>query len=453
MKFLTSGMATRRRFLKNLSGLTAGAGIAAVPFQSFAGQNTFGGGPKAGETIRVGLIGCNGMGWADLSSMLKNEGVECIAICDVDESVLNRRVSELEKRNGKTPAVYKDYRKLLENKDVDAVIIGTPDHWHCLQMIHACEAGKDVYVEKPIANSIEECNLMVAAKNRYKRIVQVGQWQRSDKHWISALEYLQSGALGRIRSTRSWACVNYGRNFPVKPDAAVPAGVDYDMWLGPAPNRPFNPYRFHGSFRYFWDYAGGLMTDWGVHMIDMVLAGMKVKAPVSVAAVGGKFGFPDSAIETPDTLQTIYDFGDFSLTWEQSLGTGREPYNREISSPGASFTGNNGTLVINRDSYDVFPETEDGKFLVPAMPTRHNQHNGLDAHTKNFVDCMRSRKEPNCTIEMGRNSAVTAQLGNIAYRTGKKLNWNDKLNSIEGDKAAEDFIRAKYRAPWRLPTI
>lgn len=447
----------RRKFLQNITHITAGAGLAAVPgISSMAAEKL----PDkkrqsiaANDRIHVAVIGCNNMGWSNLRSMLTHDGVECIALCDVDKSVLERRSAELEKKTGKKAALYSDYRKLLANKDIDAVIIGTPDHWHCLQMVHACEAGKDVYVEKPLANSIEECNVMVAAKNRYEKIVQVGQWQRSDPHWISALDYLRSGRLGKIRLAKSWAYVNYGRVFPAQPDSAVPAGVDYDMWLGPAPKRPFNKNRFHNSFRYFWDYAGGLMTDWGVHMIDMVLAGMNVSAPVSVAATGGKFGFPESAAETPDTLQTVYDYGSFSMLWEQSLGTAREPYNRYMGMPGVAFIGNNATLVIDRETWDVYPEQENGKFLVESIPSQKSSSNGIDHHTLNFLECIRSRKQPNCTIEMGRDAALNAQLGNIAYRLKNKLFWNEKTNSFINDAKADEMARSHYRAPWKLPKV
>jgi predicted dehydrogenase len=446
----------RRKFLKSATQLAAGFGLASLPHAGIADNFLKEQRAKplsANETVRVALIGCNSMGWADLSSLLKHNGVECIGLCDVDSNVLNRRAAELEKKSGKKPILYSDYRKLLENKDLDAVIIGTPDHWHCLMMIHACQAGKDVYVEKPIANSIEECNLMVAAAKRYNRIVQVGQWQRSDPHWINALDYLRSGKLGTIRTAKTWACVSYGRDFPVKPDGSAPAGVDYTMWLGPAPKRPFNPNRFHGSFRYFWDYAGGLMTDWGVHMIDMVLAGMNVTVADSVAVSGGKYGYPDSAAETPDTLQAVYDFGGFSMLWEQGLGTGRGPYNRTPGNPGVAFVGNNGTLVIDRDAWEVLPEVESGKYLVEAMPVQTNRWNGLDHHTLNWLECMGTRKQPNCTIEMGRNSAVNAQLGNIAYRSGAKVHWDKDRGTIIKNSKAEQMAKARYSDPWKLPKV
>ena len=445
--------ADRRKFLKNASQLAAGLGMASLPgIHSLAQRPSFPH-PHPADPVRVGLIGCNNMGWWNLNSLLNHEGVVCTALCDVDNNVLTKRAAELEKRSKSKALLFADYRQMLAGKDIDAVIIGTPDHWHCLQMVEACAAGKDVYVEKPIANSIEECNLMVAAARKYNRVVQVGQWQRSDPHWIAALAYLQSGVLGKIRHAKAWAYVGYGKNFGVKPDGPVPPGVDYNMWLGPAPQRPFNPNRFHGSFRYFWDYAGGLMTDWGVHMIDMVLAGMRASYPLSVSAAGGKYAYPDSVAETPDTLQAVYDFGNFSMLWEQALGTGRAPYNRAPGAPGVAFIGTKGTRVVDRESWEVIPEVEGGKFLTEAMPVQRSTANGLDAHTKNWLDCIRSRKETACTIEMGRASAINAQLGNIAYRSGAKVSWDANRNEIINDPSAQRLTKAVYRAPWKLPKI
>lgn len=449
----------RRTFLQNSSKLIAGIGLSSITGPNlFAKTNTsfYTAKNSSNETISVGLIGCNNMGWNNLLSVLRHPNVECYALCDIDNSVLDKRISEIQSQTGKMPKLYKDYRKLLDNKDIDVVIIGTPDHWHCLQMVHACEAGKDVYVEKPIANTIEECNIMVAAKNKYKSIVQVGQWQRSDPHWIKALEYLNSGRLGTIRSTKSWAFVEYGRDFPIKQNQPVPQGVDYDLWLGPAPKRPFNPNRFHGSWRYFWDYGGGLMTDWGVHMIDMILSGTNTSVPISVKATGGKYGYPNSAAETPDTLQSIYNYGDLPMIWEQSLGTGRGPYNRDYSAPGVAFVGNKGTLAINRNTWEVYPEEKDGNYLTNAISKQIEPGpwtTGLDHHTLNFLECVRSRQQPNCTIEMGRNAAISAQLGKISYRVGSEVLWNEEKNEIVNNSKAQDMTKAEYRSPWNLPVI
>src|SRR5690606_27342062 len=192
------------------------------------------------DRINVGLIGCNGMGFADLSSMLKRSEVTCAALCDVDQNVLSRRVADLAKAGVNKPQLYGDYRKLLENKDIDAVIIGTPDHWHCLQLTDALEAGKDAYCEKPIANSVQEAGLMLAAAKKHGRPVQIGQWQRSQQHFADAVDFVRSGKLGNIRLVKAWAYQGWMKPVTVQPDQPAPAGVDYKTWLGPAPERPFN---------------------------------------------------------------------------------------------------------------------------------------------------------------------------------------------------------------------
>ncbi|MBO0933847.1 Gfo/Idh/MocA family protein [Fibrella aquatilis] len=441
---------SRRRFLRQSTQVAAAGAFLPA---SLAGASARPVAPA--DTISVGLIGGNSMGWADLTSMLKNPGVRCVALCDVDQNVLTKRAAELEKLPAQTtiaskPTLYNDFRKLLENKAIDAVVIGTPDHWHCLPTIMACQAGKDVYVEKPMATTIEECNLMVAAARKHNRIVQVGQWQRSGDHWKAAIDMVRSGKLGTVRLVKTWAYMPYGKTFPVLPDEPVPAGVDYAMWLGPAPKRPFNRNRFHGSFRYFWDYAGGLMTDWGAHMIDMALWGMNVTAPKSVMASGGRFGFPDHAGETPDTMQAVYDYGHFTLLWEQAIGIGRGPYNREH---GVAFVGNLGTLVVDRDGWELLPEADNGNYLMPAQPPRRMYGNDLDRHTRNFVECIRNRQQPNAPAEVGRNVALHAHLGNMAYRLGRKLVWNEATQTVVDDAKATEMVKARYADDWKLPTV
>ena len=294
-------MVTRRKFLKNTTATAAGLSLVPSLSANLARSSV-------ADRINVGVIGCNGQGFGDLRAFLQNPEVECIALCDVDENVLNSRATAVEKIRGQKPAnLYKDWRRVIDNKDINVVIIGTPDHWHCLQMVSACEAGKDVFCEKPLGNSIEECNLMIAAAKKYNSVVQVGQWQRSDQHWLDAVDFIRSGKLGKIRLVRVFSYQGWCPSIPVLPNEPVPEGVDYDMWLGPATNRPFNRNRFHFTFRWFWDYAGGLMTDWGVHLLDFALFGMDVTAPKSIMAMGGKYGYPDDACETPDSLQTLYE--------------------------------------------------------------------------------------------------------------------------------------------------
>ena len=436
-------MTTRRVFLKNTAITTVGLSL--VP--SLAGALT---GCAPSDRINVGLIGCNGMGFSDLSAFLEHPQVECAALCDIDESVLNRRAADVEKMRGKKPAkLYKDWRKLIENKEIDVVIVGTPDHWHCLQMVAACEAGKDVYCEKPIGRTIEECNLMVKAAKQYKRVVQVGQWQRSDPHWQEAVDFIRSGKLGKIRLVRVFSYQGWCPSIPVIADEPVPAGVDYDMWLGPSPKRPFNRNRFHFTFRWFWDYAGGLMTDWGVHLLDYALFGMNVTAPKSVMAMGGKYGYPNDACETPDSLQTIYEFDGFNVMWDHAIGINDGAYGRNH---GLGFVGENGTLVVDRDGWEVIPEVVNGAKRMEAVPLKKGTGQGLKNHVKNHLDCISGRNpETNASVEIGAHIAKFSALGNIAYRTGKKLVWDGTKFTNEQD--ANNFLIPNYREPWKLPVI
>lgn len=434
----------RRIFIRNSAILTAG--ISAFPTIIQAGN------VPANDKLIVGLIGCKGMGFSDLKAFLGQPGVECAAICDVDQNVLNERAAETEKITGKKPKLFGDFRQLLEMKDIDAVIIGTPDHWHCLPMVYACEAGKDVYVEKPLANSIDECNIMVKASKRYNKVVQVGQWQRSDPHWLSAVKYVQGGNLGRVRSVRAWSYVGWKGSIPKVPDEPVPAGVNYDMWLGPAPKKPFNVNRFHFTFRWFWDYAGGLMTDWGVHLLDYALFGMNQYVPKSVMATGGKYAFPDDAMETPDTMMTMYDFGDFGLLWDHTIGIYGANYGR---GHGVAFIGEYGTLVVDRSGWEVIPEktsvSAKKDFAVPEPGKSTGK--GLDLHVKNFIDCIKSREKPNCDIEIGAHIARIAHLGNISYRLSRKVFWNHENQQFINDTDANQMVKPTYRAPWKLPVI
>ena len=433
----------RREFLNKAAVL--GAGVMASPMIVNAGPKTVG----ANDKINIGLIGCRGQGFTNLMSFLNNPECQCIALCDVDQSVLESKAAETEKKQGKkVKYLYGDWRKLIDNQDVDIVIVGTPDHWHCLQLVAACQAGKDVYCEKPLGHSIEECNIMVRAAKKYNRVVQVGQWQRSDPHWQDAVNFVRSGKLGKIRTVRVFSYQGWCPSIPVLPDEPVPAGVDYDMWLGPAPKRPFNKNRFHFTFRWFWDYAGGLMTDWGVHLLDYALYGMNVTAPKSIIASGGKFGYPDDACETPDLLQTIYTFDGFTVLWDHAIGINDGAYGR---SHGVAFVGENGTLVVNRNGWEVIPENVSGIRMEAVELHKPYGGGGLNLHVKNHLECIKSRN-PNCnaSIEIGAHIAKLSELGNIAYRTGKRLTWD---GTTFGDAEADSYLVKPYRAPWELPKI
>ncbi|MBE8722561.1 Gfo/Idh/MocA family protein [Sphingobacterium pedocola] len=421
----------RKDFIKNSGLLVSGALFGNTAFANLR------------FPLRVGAIGINGMGWSNLNALLKVDNVVCTALCDVDANVLEKRAGELAARNIKVNT-FENYKDLLASKEVDIVIIATPDHWHCLQMIEACKAGKHVYVEKPIGNSIQECERMVMAAKKYNSIVQVGQWQRSQQHFKDAIAFVHSGKLGKIRLVKAWAYQGWMKSIPVKPDSVVPNGVNYDLWLGPAKRRAFNQNRFHFEFRWFWDYGGGLMTDWGVHMLDYALMGMNVSDPKSVMASGGKFAYPDDAAETPDSLTAVFEFDDFSIQWEHANGIDLGPYGKNH---GVSFIGNNGTLVLNRQGWEVIPE---GK-RMEAVSFQKSVDSGLDKHMANFVESIRKSDQfiLNAPIQDGAHIAIFSQMGNIAYRTGKKIYW-DKSKREFTDDESNQFIKSHYHNGYKL---
>ena len=430
----------RLEFLKR-----AGALVAAGSFYPVLTNNLFARPMGANDRINVALIGCRNMGWGDLNDALLRPEVRCVALCDVDHKILEDRAAELEKRTGVKPDLYGDYRKLLERQDLDAVIIGTPDHWHCLQMVDACAAGKDVYVEKPIANSIGECDLMVKAAKKYGRVVQVGQQQRSATLWNSMKKYIDSGKLGRIAKVNVWANFAYARITNPVPDQEPPQNVDFDFWLGPAPQRTFNPKRFHGSWRMFWDYGGGLITDWGVHLLDMALWGMNVKGmPNRVMASGGNHQDPMNYAETFDTMSVVYEFDDFIINWDNvTIETG--PYNKNY---GVEFVGENGSLVANRESWEVLP-FKDRIEPFQSLPDYLDHRD----HLANFIDCMKKREmNTACTIDNGALCAKYAHLGNISARVGSDIVYDDVRKKFNNKDANKLFIK-EYRKPWKLPVL
>jgi predicted dehydrogenase len=436
-------MHNRRNFIKQ-TALASGALFTSNAFAQSSIFNT--------DTLRVATIGVNGMGWSNTMAALTVKNLEVVALCDIDNSVLQKRKAELliKQPNITQVDTYSDYRKILDRKDIDIVIVGTPDHWHALQMINACSAGKHVYVEKPAGNSIGECNAMVAAKNKYNRIVQVGQWQRSQKHFKDALDVVHSGQLGNIRTTKVWCYQGWMRPQPVVANSEVPAGIDYTTWLGPAPLRPFNSSRFHFHFRWFWDYAGGLMTDWGVHLLDYAIQGMKAGNPKSVSALGGKFAYPELAEETPDTLTSLYEFDNFNLVWDSAMGIDNGSYGRDH---GIAFIGNNGTLVLDRSGWEVIEERQ-AKNKV-AIPLQKSVDSGVSLHWKNFTDAIRNNTPDSlhCSIEEGAHIATIAQMGNIAYRSGQKVNWDDNKKIFTNDAINKEYFMKAYNNGYSLPKL
>ena len=308
----------------------------------------------------------------------------------------------------------------------------------------ACQAGKDVYVEKPLAKSIDEGRAMLEASRKHNRVVQMGSQWRSCRHIIEATDFIRAGKLGKVSLVRGWAYLDWLPSIGKPPDAPPPAGVDYDLWLGPAPKRPFNPNRYHFNFRWFWDYAGGLMTDWGVHLINMMLMGMGNEAPKSVFSSGGKFVFDDNS-ETPDSQITVYEFPTYSLVWEHKAGLNNGLNGR---SWGVEWNGTEGTIILNDEGWQIITERKAANVDSQRKPGSGDPR---PAHVRNFLDCIKTRNAPVLNLEVGHHVSTVAHLGNIAYRTGHKISWDAKSEKILNDRDADALVGVKYRKPWKLP--
>ncbi len=396
------------------------------------------------DRVRVGLIGAGGMGRGDLDTFFKNPEVECPIVCDVDDRMIAEGVKLVEQRRGKRPDTTKDFQAVLDRQDVDVVLVATPDHWHALPTVMACQAGKDVYVEKPLATSIREGRAMITAAEKHHRVVQMGTQWRSGKHFGEAVDYVKSGKLGRISLVRGWAYHDWLPACPKKADGPVPEGVDYERWLGPAPKRPFNPNRFHFNFRWYWDYAGGLMTDWGVHLINIMLWAMGPQPPKSVMSSGGVLN-RDEAWETPDAQMAVYEFPDYMLVWEHKNGVGIGLNSRPW---GISFTGSDGTLYLTDAGFEVLTERRKAGEEPKTFP---GSGDARPAHVRNFLDCVKSRQQPVENLSVGHHVSTVAHLGNVAYRAGRKIYWDHEKERVIGDREADKMIGVEYRKPWKLP--
>ena len=446
----------RRKFLQHsavgLAAVSAGGAVLAQEAPAKAPPS---------ERLRMGCIGVAGRAAALVYGFASMKEVEVVRIADLDSKNLAGAVANLEKKSGKKPIADSDFRKLLDDKSIDAVAIGTPDHWHAIPTIMACLAGKDVYVEKPDSHNIVEGQRMVAAMRKNKRIVQLGTQSRSSRHFLSAMQFIRSGKLGRCLVAKAWESGKQG-SIGRPPDSEVPEGVDYDMWLGPAPKRPFNVRRFHGNWRWFFDYGTGDLGNDGVHRLDVArwALGTALEAkgegplpalPRFVSTVGGKWYFDDMQ-EWPDTLQVDfqYDIPGQSgriLTYEMRIWN---PYPYHGVGDGAAVFGDQAYIVIGNQGWKVF-----GNNGVQIAEETGRIEDGL--HFQNFVDCVKSRKRPNADLEtIGHPSSVHCHAGNIAWRTGRKLTFDGPTESFVGEGAAEANAlrtRPEYRKPWVLPEV
>jgi predicted dehydrogenase len=434
---------TRRQFLGKTSAAAAGLGLGLSLSPRAYAQSK-----GANEKIVLGVIGCGGMArHNNMKFMELGDAIGVAAICDVDEKHMDSFENEITKKNRPKPKRFKDFRDLLALKEIDAVVINTPDHWHAIPFIAACEAGKDIYCEKPISHSFIEAKAMMNAALHFGRVVQIGTWQRSMKHFRDAVDFARSGKMGEITVCRGWnvnaagkPSSNLGKQSPGNP----PPELDWNFWLGPAPYRGYQPNRCHFNWRWFFDYGGGLMTDWGVHMLDICLLGMNQTDPVSVSSVGGIFATDDDR-DTPDTLIATYQFPKFVMTWEHRFNNDR-PLDGGKEGHGSEFIGTNGTLLVDREGYKYFPSKEKNPEPAPFEKKVDS------THWQNFVDCVKSRQKPASNIESMAKTTMLCHLGNIALQSGKTLRWDAAKQDVVNRGEVKHCVsyEREYRKPWKL---
>ena len=391
-----------------------------------------------GERVRLGVIGCGGMGTRHLEALAVNPRCQVVAVCDCFTPRYENAISVVQKFSGKAPEGYQDFRRVLDRNDVDAIFAPTPDHWHPLMAILGCQAGKDVYVEKPASPTIAEGRAMVQAARRYGRIVQLGTQQRSMTIFQEAMKLIHAGALGRITSATCWVGVNGTR--VGKTPAPIPAGLDWEMWLGPAPWAPYAPERHYG-FMGCHDYArGGELTNWGVHLMDIVHWGIRQDRPLSVQAIGGSYR-GNAGADNHETVEVVWEYPGCTVTWEQ-----RHQNEYKGHTYGIKFQGTEGQLLIDRNTFDVLPESL-GIPRYVGEPERSWAH---PPHHNNFFDCVNSRQPPAAEIEQGHRSTTSLLLAGIALKTRRKLVWDGETETFLHDEAANRYLTRSYRAPWHL---
>jgi predicted dehydrogenase len=418
----------RRSFLR--ASAAAVSGLSALTAGRAAGQPN--------DRVRLAVAGVRGRGRDHLRTFSAFKDVEIAYLCDPDENVVPDALQVLHRDHKSTPRVEKDLRRALDDRDVTAVVIATPDHWHALATLWACQAGKHVYVEKPVSHNLLEGRRMVEAARRYDRVVQAGTQRRSAPHCRSAAEFVRSGKLGKVPFARTWIAGNR-QSIGHKEDAPVPKGVDYDLWLGPAPRRPFNPNRFHYNWHWFWDYGTGELGNNGIHALDLARWLLDLDAPLRVTCGGGKYFYDDDQ-QTPDTQLATFDFAGTCVLWEHRIwsktGFEGEPW-------GVALYGEKGTLLFDRKGWHV----------VDGVEASDKAGEMERAHRRDFLDCIKEHRRPNADIEEGHRSTSLCHLGNLAWRVGRGLRWDGKSETIVGDAEANQMLGRDYRPGFELPKV
>jgi predicted dehydrogenase len=445
---------TRREFTKQ----AAAAGLAtALSSVRVLGAN---------DRVRIGFIGLGNRGDQVLDGFLAHHDAEVVAICDLHQPYLDFAAKKI----GTNPQQFHDYRKVLDLKDVDAVVIATPDHWHALMTIHACQAGKDVYVEKPLSLCVHEGRRIVEAARHYQRVTQVGIMRRSSAAAQEAAEYIRGGGIGKVTVIRSFDIVNeWPKGIGNPPDEDPPAGFDWDAWLGPAPKVPYNRNRTFYKFRWFYDYSGGQVTNFGTHYLDFSHMVLGQQIPQAVTAMGAKIAVEDNR-EIPDTLEALWTYPGGTMVTFSQYNANSAP--ADLRNSTVEVRGTKGTLYLSWWTFEVVPqEISDRDSPVqspldrgPAAGWDNNRHTvisprqvgGDDStadHARNFLDCIRSRNPCDCDIEIGHRSTTATLIANIALKTRSYLEWDGSLERFTNNDAANRFLNYEYRAPYKLPKI
>jgi predicted dehydrogenase len=442
----------RRDFIKHSAALLAVSGL-----PSYVGQ-------LGDMKKRVGLIGTGWYGKSDLLRLVQVAPVDVVSLCDVDKQMVSDAADLVATRqlSKKRPRIYSDYRAMLKERDLDIVLVGTPDHWHALPMIEAVKSGVDVWVQKPISVDVVEGQAMLAAARKYKRVVQVGMQRRSTPHLIHARDrVIKEGKLGTIGLVEI-CCYYHMRATQNPPDGAPPANLDYEMWTGPAPMRPYNSLVHPRSWRAFMEYGNGIVGDMCVHMLDMVRWMLDLGMPTRISSTGGIFVDKKSKANITDTQSATFEFPNLRVVWNHR-SYGSSP---DANYPwAATFYGDKGTLKASVNSYDFIPQAkgeapihEDVVFELEQFPEDKTEKElekhvapAIRGHMKNFLESVASRSTPVADIEQGYMSATACILANLSMDLGRSLQWNHAKGVVVGDPEANKRLRRPYRAPWVHP--
>jgi predicted dehydrogenase len=414
---------------------------------------------RPNDQIVLGVIGVGGQGMGRLREFSKHPDVRIGAVCDVDRAHMDRAVAEVEKGGGHKPKAFGDFRRVLEDPEIDAVVIVTPDHWHALATVRAFEAGKDVFVEKPLSYSVAEGRMMADASLKYKRVTQMGNHIHNDSsNYRRVVELVQSGKLGRITRAHCWrtgggrggrAAGVGGSGMGGSGGAAgrpttPPATLDYDFWLGPAPKRPYHPLRSHLTFRWFWDYSGGTFIDFWAHIFDVAVWALDLKAPRAVTSVGGRF-FVNDETETPDSVEAVLEYPDLLVMF--SLRPTPLPGFEHLGDIGCLFQGTDAWLATNYTRHEVWV---DGK-KVDDFPRPEPTIPDSPGHAREFLDAIKTRNlETTCNLRYGHRVTKPGLLSNISYRTGRRIQWNDEKERVIDDNSANRYLSRRFRKDYKL---